>query len=156
MTAAPAAATPATQRMQLRDMLTPLAGTALCAALLPVFLVFGAPFAAWAIGAGFVLGNAVIHAVIAWLVRDASITVALGAMGFSLVFRAGLTALALFFVGAQVGGAGGDQAIGLDRPDLARVAIIVFLIGFTIDAAIDTLRRAAQRDELAQTQETPA
>ena len=154
MTATHAAAT---QRVRLRDVLTPLAGTALCLLVLPVVLLFGAPLSAWAIGAGFVLGNAIVHAVIHWLVRDASITVALGAMGFSLVFRAGLTALALFFVGAEVGGASGDRAIGLDRPDLARVAIIVFLIGFTIDAAIDTLRRAAERDAIAaNAQENPA
>lgn len=141
----------------LRSTLIALAGSVLCLALLPVVLLFGMPFDAWAIGAGLVLVNAVAHAVVAHLVRDSSPTVILGAMGFSFIFRAGLTAITFFLIGAAVGGASGDQTIGMDRPDLARAAIVVFLIGFTVDAAIDTLRRAAQRDALAShPQETSA
>lgn len=143
----------------LRNTLLTLAGTLLCLVILPLYVLADAPVAAWAIGAGLVFINAIAHAVVAHAVRDASISVSLGAMGFSLIFRAGITAMTFFFIGAAVGGASGDQTIGMDRPDLARAAIVVFLLGFTVDAAIDTLRRASQRDQLAAaqtTQETPA
>ncbi|MCW2923800.1 MAG: hypothetical protein JWM98_1204 [Thermoleophilia bacterium] len=132
----------------VRSVLLHGAGSLCALVLLPLCLAIGVPFVAWAIGAGLVLVNRIAHAVTSWSVRDASLTVALGAVGFSMVFRALITALALFFVGAAVGGSG-DRAFGLDRPDLARPAIIVFLICFTLDAAIEALRRAAQRDELA-------
>lgn len=142
----------------LRTVLTPLAGTLTCLLLLPLFLLFGMSLQAWVIGASFVLANALIHALIAWIVRDASLAVALGAMGFSLLFRAGITALVIFFIGAQIGGVSGDSTFGLGRPHLALAVIAVFLIGFTIDAAIDTLKRAAERTTIMNTtpQENPA
>lgn len=147
-TAGNAAATPSPSGI-LRSLLLVLAGSLVALALLPVFLLLDVSTTGWAIGFGAVFVNAVLHAAIAWAVRDASVTVTLGAMGFSMLFRAGLTALLLFFVGAELTGAPGDRPIGMDRPDLARIAIVVFLIGFTIDAFIDTMRRAAQRDTLA-------
>lgn len=157
-TAGNAAATPRPLGL-VRAILLVLAGSLVVLALLPVFLLFGISTTGWAIGAAAVFLNAVVHANVAWFVRDSSVTVTLGAMGFSMIFRAGLTALALFLVGAELTGAPGDRPIGMDRPDLARVAIVVFLIGFSIDAFIDTIRRAAQRDTLAASttgRETPA
>ncbi len=123
------------------------AGLLLALVLLPLCLVLDVPFAAWAIATGLVLANRVVHWIVAWSVRDASLTVALGAMGFSMMFRALLTALALFFVGASVG-AGGDSPVGLDRPDLAKPALLIFALCFTLDAGIEAIRRAAQREEL--------
>ena len=139
----------------VRSLLLHTAGIVFALVLLPICLAVGVPFAAWAIAASLVAANAIVHGIVGWAVRDASLTVALGALGFSMVFRALLTALALFFVGAAVG-AGGDQAIGMDRPDLARSAIIIFLLCFTLDAGIDVIRRAAQRDELAANDPIPA
>ena len=123
------------------------AGILLAVALLPVCLLLGVPFTAWAIAAALVVANRAVHGAVAWGVRDASLTVALGAMGFSMMFRALLTALALFFVGASVGAAG-DQPIGMDRPDLAKPALLVFVLCFTLDAGIEAIRRAVQREQL--------
>lgn len=146
----------ATQPGRTRRVLGTLAGSLVCLLVLPVVVLFGAPVSAWALGTGLVLANALAHAAIAWSVRDASNTVVLGAMGFSFIIRAGLTALVLLLVGVKISGAPGDRAIGLDQPELARVAIIVFLIGFTVDAAIDTVRRAAQRTEYTPAPEISA
>lgn len=129
-----------------RAVLAQLAGLLLALALLPLCLVVGVPFAAWAIAAGLVAINRIVQWAVAWGVRDSSLAVQLGSHGFSMIFRALLTALALFFVGASVG-AGGDQPIGMDRPDLARAAVLIFLLCFTLDAGIETIRRAAQREE---------
>lgn len=131
------------------------AGSLLAIALLPLCLAIGVPFAGWAIGAGAVLVNRLVHVLVARAVRDASITVVLGAMGFSMMFRALLTALVLFFVGAQVGTAG-DAGFGLDRPDLARPAILVFVLCFTLDAGIEAIRRAADKDRLDALAPVPA
>ncbi len=131
----------------VRSVLMHGAGILLALVLLPLCLVAGVPFAAWAIAAALVVANRIIHGVVAWSVRDSSLTVALGAMGFSMMFRALLTALALFFVGASVGAAG-DSPIGLDRPDLAKPALILFALCFTLDAGIEAIRRASQREEL--------
>ncbi len=149
----------------VRSVLLHGAGILFALLLLPLCLVVGVPFAAWAIAqaanaAGLVVANRAVHGVVAWGVRDASLTVALGSMGFSMLFRALLSALTLFFVGASVGGVG-DRAVGLDRPDLARSAIVVFLLCFTLDAGIEAIRRAAQREELLSditphVQENPA
>lgn len=133
----------------LRGTLVHGSGTLLALALLPVCLALGVPFAGWAIGAVAVAGNRLVHLAVAHAVRNAQPVVLLGAMGFSMMGRALVTALALFFIGAELTGAGGDRAIGLDRPDLARVAVVVFLLGFTLDTAIETIRRAAQREQLA-------
>ncbi len=130
------------------------AGILLALVLLPLCLVAGLPFAAWAIAFALVVANRAIHGIVAWSVRDASLTVALGAMGFSMMFRALLTALALFFVGASVG-ASGDSPFGLDRPDLAKPALILFALCFTLDAGIEAIRRAAQREELDSAGLTP-
>lgn len=131
----------------VRSVLLHGAGILLALVLLPLCLVAGVPFAAWAIAAGLVVANRAIHGIVAWSVRDASLTVALGAMGFSMMFRALLTALALFFVGASVG-ASGDSPVGLDRPDLAKPALLLFVLCFTLDAGIEAIRRASQREEL--------
>jgi hypothetical protein len=131
------------------------AGLLLALVLLPLCLAIGVPFAAWAIAASLVLANRIIHGVVAWGVRDSTLTVALGAMGFSMIFRSLLTALTLFFVGAAVGGVG-DRAIGLDRPDLARGAIILFLLCFTLDAGIEAIRRASQKEQLDAAAHTSA
>lgn len=138
-----------------RAVLGHLAGILLALALLPLVLAVGAPLAGWAIAFGLVVANRAVHVVVERSVRDSSLTVALGAMGFSMIFRALLTALTLFFVGASVGAAG-DDPIGLDRPDLARTAVLVFLLCFTLDAGIEAIRRAAQRDELAAADQTSA
>lgn len=138
-----------------RSVLVHGAGILLALVLLPVCLVMGVPFAAWAIAAGLVVANRLIHGLVVWFVRDASLTVALGSLGFSMIFRALVTALALFFVGASVG-ASGDTPIGMDRPDLARSAVIVFLLCFTLDAGIEAIRRAAQREELIAADTTSA
>lgn len=152
-TAAPRAAGVGTS---LRTLLAHGAGILLALVLLPLALAVGIPFAAWAIAAALVVANRAVHGIVAWSVRDSSLTVALGALGFSMIFRALLTALVLFFVGASVGGAGGDTSIGLDRPDLARPALIVFLLCFTLDTGIEALRRAAQREELLASEPNPA
>jgi hypothetical protein len=123
------------------------AGTLLALLLLPVSLVVGVSFSAWAIAAALVVANRVVQGAVAWGVRDSSLTVQLGSHGFSMIFRALLTALTLFFVGASVG-ATGDSPVGMARPDLARLALIIFLICFTLDAGIEAIRRASQRDEL--------
>ncbi|MBC7461385.1 MAG: hypothetical protein H7287_08480 [Thermoleophilia bacterium] len=136
------------QPRALQQWLLGSLGTFLVLLMLPVCIALDVPLAGWAIGAVAVLLNRVIQQTVAYFVRDASLTVVLGAMGFSTVFRALFTALALFFVGAQIG-AKGDRPIGFDRPDLARVAVVVFIIGFTVDAAIETIRRAADRERLA-------
>jgi len=146
--------------LSVRALLAHAAGSLMALAMLPICLAIGVPFAGWAIGAGAVVANRLVHALVAYCVRDASLMVALGSMGFSMIFRAMLTAMMLFFVGAQIG-AGGDAPIGLDRPDLARVATIIFLLGFTLDAGIEALRRAADKDHLdrmipATPQETTA
>jgi len=138
-----------------RSVLLHGAGLLLALVLLPICLVIGVPFVAWAIAAGLVLANRAIHMIVDWSVRDSSLTVALGALGFSMIFRALLTALALFFVGAAVG-AGSDTPIGMDRPDLARPAVLIFLLCFTLDAGIEAIRRAAQRDEFAASDPAPA
>lgn len=144
----------------VRSVLMHGAGILLALVLLPLCLLAGLPFAAWAIAAGLVVANRVIHGIVVWSVRDSSLTVALGAMGFSMMFRALLTALALFFVGASVG-ASGDSPFGFDRPDLAKPALIIFALCFTLDAGIEAIRRASQREELlsettTHVQESPA
>lgn len=127
------------------------AGTLLCLVLLPVLVtVFGMPFAAWAIAFALVVANRLVHVVVEYSVRNSSLTVALGALGFSMIFRALLTALTLFFVGTSVG-ASGDSPFGLDRPDLARPALLIFVLCFTLDAGIEAIRRAGQREELLAT-----
>ena len=131
------------------------AGTLLAVALLPLCLAIGVPLAAWVIAFALVVGNRLLHAGVAFAVRDSSITIALGAMGMSTIFRALLTALTLFFVGASVG-ASGDAPIGMDRPDLARPALLIFVLCFTLDAGIETVRRAAQREELPASEPPPA
>lgn len=131
----------------VRSVLAHGAGILLALALLPLCLAVGVSFTAWAIAASLVVANRAIHGIVAWSIRDASLTVALGSMGFSMIFRALLTALALFFVGAAVG-ASGDTPIGMDRPDLARPAVLIFLLCFTLDAGIEAIRRAGHRDEL--------
>lgn len=137
-----------------RSLLLGSAGTLLVLVLLPVCALLHVPLAGWAIGAVAVVLNRAIQMTVAHLVRDASLTVVLGAMGFSTVFRALFTALALFFVGAEIG-AHGDNPIGFDRPDLARVAVVVFILGFTLDAAIETIRRAGDRERLAAADMSP-
>lgn len=143
---APTAPAPEAPLHPVRAALLVLPGSAVALLALPVIMFFGGSVAGWAIGAGLVFANALLHALVSWATRGSSVTVTLGAMGFSMIIRAGITALVLFFVGAEVSGANGDRTIGLNRPDIARVAIVVFLIGFTIDAFLDTLRRAAVRD----------
>lgn len=138
-----------------RAVVGQLAGVLLALALLPACLALGVPVAAWTIAFALVLLNRIAQWLVAWSVRDASLTVALGAHGFSMIFRALLTTLALFFVGASLSGAGGDAAIGLDRPDLARPALLVFLLCFTLDAGIEALRRAGERDELVALENSP-
>jgi hypothetical protein len=150
---------------RVRSGLALFAGTFVALLALPVCILFGAPLAGWAVGAACVLGNRLVEVVLARLVRDSSITMQLGVLGFSMLGRAGIIGLTMFFTGAAVG-ASGDRMIGFDRPDLARVAIVVFLLGFTIDTGIELLRRSAARetgDEPAGTsgiaathQETPA
>lgn len=144
--AAPVAAT-RTAGSVVGSILLHGAGILLALLVLPLVMLFGLPVAAWGIAFGLVLANRIVHWLVVWGVRDASLTVALGAMGFSMMFRAMLTALALFFVGASVGAAG-DNPIGLDRPDLARPALLIFALCFTLDAGIEAIRRAGQREEL--------
>lgn len=120
------------------------AGSILAVALLPILLLMHVPFAGWAIGAIAVIANRALHALIAWLVRDSSITVVLGALGFSMFFRVLITGLALVMVGAEFGTS--TTTIGLGRPDLAMPAIIVFILCYTVDAAIEAIRRTADRD----------
>jgi hypothetical protein len=77
-----------------------------------------------------------------------------------MIFRALFTALTLFLVGASVG-ASGDRPIGLDRPDLAKPALLIFILCFTLDAGIEAIRRAGEREQLLSettphAQETPA
>lgn len=148
--AAPATAARRTGGSVARSALLHTAGILLALAALPAFLVLDLPVVAWAIAFGLLVANRVIHGLVAWGVRDSSLTVQLGSMGFSMMFRALLTALALFFVGASVG-ASGDTPIGLDRPDLARPALLLFALCFTLDAGIEAIRRAAQREELVAT-----
>lgn len=143
-----------------RSVLLHLGGILLALALLPAFVVLGQPLAAWAIAFGLLVANRAIHGLVGWGVRDASLTVQLGSMGFSMMFRAMLTALVLFFVGASVG-ASSDTPIGLDRPDLARPALLLFALCFTLDAGIEAIRRAAGHekltaDDLATTREPTA
>jgi hypothetical protein len=133
----------------LRAVLGHGAGVLLAILLLPVVAI-GVPFAAWAIAFVLVVLNRVVHGAVVYLVRDASLTVALGSVGFSTIFRALLTALTLFFVGASIG-ANGDRPVGLDRPDLAMPAIILFMVCFTLDAGIEAIRRAQQREHLNHT-----
>ncbi|MCW2960390.1 MAG: hypothetical protein JWM90_777 [Thermoleophilia bacterium] len=126
------------------------AGTLVALLALPVCLLFDLSVTGWAIGFGCVVFNRTVQTIVERSVRNSSLTVALGALGFSMIFRALITALTLFFVGTEVGAAG-DEPIGLDRPDLARIALVVFLIGFTLDTGIEAIRRAAQReDEIAK------
>jgi hypothetical protein len=147
---------------RLRDLLVQGAGTLLALVLLPLCLALGVPFEAWAIAFGLVLANRVIQAIVVRSVRDSNLTVQLGTLGFSTIFRALATALVLFFVGASVAGSG-DRPVGLDRPDLAKPALIIFILCFTLDAAVETIRRAGEREELlaadhatSHAQETPA
>ena len=161
MTGITPVAAPRSTASVVRSILANCAGMLLALALLPVCLAIGVPFGAWAIAAGLVACNRFVQLVVAWSVRDASLTVALGAHGFSIIFRALSTALTLFFVGASVG-ADGDTPIGLDDPALARTALVIFILCFTLDVGIETLRRASQREEqltrdhAATTQETSA
>jgi hypothetical protein len=131
-----------------RSMLAWAAGSLLALLLLPACLLLGVPVAAWAIAFGLVVANRALQALVAWSVRDSSLTVQLGSLGFSTIFRALLVALTLFFVGASVG-AGGDRPVGLDRPDLAKGALVIFVLCFTLDAGIETIRRAGERERLA-------
>ena len=136
------------------------AGTLLALVLLPIALLAGVSFTAWAIAFVLVAGNRIAQLVVAWAVRDSSLTVQLGSHGFSMIFRALLTAVTLFLVGASVG-ASGDRPIGLDRPDLAKPALLIFALCFTLDAGIEAIRRAGDREQLlaadlATTQETTA
>ncbi|MCW2949812.1 MAG: hypothetical protein JWN41_825 [Thermoleophilia bacterium] len=144
-----------TTRSTARSVLLGSAGTLVVLALLPVCWFFDISLAGWAIGAAAVAVNRAIQLLIGWLVRDGSLTMVLGAMGFSTVFRALFTALAFFFVGASIG-ARGDRAFGLDRPDLARIAVVVFIVGFTIDAAIETIGRASAHERLKSAAPTAA
>lgn len=144
---APAAADARTSGSLVRSVLLHSAGTLLALLLLPAVLLLDQPFAAWAIAFGLLVANRLVHGLVAWAVRDSSLTVQLGSLGFSMMFRALLTALTLFFVGASVG-ADGDTPLGLDRPDLARPALLVFALCFTLDAGIEAIRRAGQREQL--------
>jgi hypothetical protein len=139
----------------VRSILLHGAGIIFVILLLPLCLVIGIPFAAWAIAAGLVLFNRIVQGAVAWGVRDSSLTVQLGSHGFSMIFRALLTTLTLFFVGASIG-ANGDSPVGLDRPDLARSALVIFVICFTLDAGIEAIRRAAQREQLVELDPAPA
>ncbi len=143
-----------------RAALLNAAGTLLALVLLPIALLAGVQLAAWAIAFALVVFNRVAQLVVAWAVRDSSLTVQLGSHGFSMIFRALLTAVTLFLVGASVG-ASGDRPIGLDRPDLAKPALLIFALCFTLDAGIEAIRRAGEREQLlaadlANTQETTA
>jgi hypothetical protein len=129
----------------VRSVLLHGAGLLLVLALLPVSILLGVPLAAWAIAAGLVVANRIVQGAVAWGVRDASLTVQLGSHGFSMLFRAMVTALTLFLVGASVGAAG-DARIGMDRPDLAKPALLLFILCFTLDAGIEAIRRAGQRE----------
>lgn len=159
-TPAAAAAAAGGAASTVRTLLAHTAGMLLALVLLPLCLAIGVPFQAWAIAFGLVVFNRVVADVVAWSVRDSSITVTLGALGFSMIFRALFSALTLFFVGASVG-ADGDQPIGMDQPDIARAALIIFILCFTLDVGIETIRRAGQREfelanETTPAQETPA
>ncbi len=131
-----------------RSLLAWAAGSLLALALLPISLLVGVPLAAWAIAFALVVANRALQSLVVWSVRDSSLTVQLGALGFSTIFRALLVALTLFFVGASVGGHG-DRTVGLDRPDLAKAALVIFVLCFTLDAGIETIRRAGDRERLA-------
>jgi hypothetical protein len=130
----------------VRATLLACAGSIVALMLLPLYVAVGAPIAGWALGFLLVAGNKLVSSLIAWLVRDASPTVVLGAVGFSMIGRAMVSALILVLVGATFDGASGDRSIGLGEPAIARAAIIVFLIGFTVDLGIETIRRAADRE----------
>lgn len=123
------------------------AGAIFALVLLPVMLLMHVPFAGWAIGAVAVIANRALHALVAWLVRDSSITVVLGALGFSMFLRVMITGVSLLLVGARFGT--GGESVGLGRPDLAMPAIIVFVLCYTLDAGIEAIRRAAQREREA-------
>jgi hypothetical protein len=130
-----------------RSVLLHAAGTLLALVLLPLCLLAGVPFAAWAIAFALVVGNRLVQGIVGWAVRDSSLTVQLGSHGFSMIFRALFTAMTLFLVGASVG-ASGDRPVGLDRPDLAKPALLIFILCFTLDAGIEAIRRAGDREEL--------
>lgn len=143
-----------------RSALAHGAGTLLALVLLPVALLAGVSLAAWAIAFALVVANRVVQLLVVWSVRDSSLTVQLGSLGFSTIFRALLTAVTLFLIGASIG-ASGDTPVGMDRPDLAKPALLIFALCFTLDAGIEAIRRAGQREELvvadlANTRETTA
>lgn len=139
----------------LRAALAHGAGTLLAVLLLPLCLAAGMPFTAWLIAFILVAANRLAQGLVWLSTRDASLTVQLGSHGFSMIFRALLTALTLFFVGASIG-AKGDAALGMDRPDLAKGALIIFIVCFTLDVGIDTIRRMSEREQMLATKETPA
>lgn len=136
------------------------AGSIFAIVLLPIMLLMHAPLAGWAIGAIAVVANRSIHALVTWLVRDSSVSIVLGVLGFTMFFRVLITGVSLLMVGAEFGASG--ESIGFGRPDLALPAIIVFILCYTLDAGIEAIRRSADRErEIAQavppaTGDTPA
>ena len=108
------------------------------------------------LGIGLVAANRLVQALIEHLAAGASPAMQLGAHGFSMLGRAFAVAITLFFVGAELTGTGADQPIGLDRPDIAGVALVIFALGFTTDIAVETLRRLGDHaHEKAQSTTTP-
>lgn len=111
-------------------------------AMLPVCLLLGAPWQAWAVAASFWLVNRLLHIVVLRSIDGLPQTMAVGAAGLTMMFRVWGIAFVLFMIGARF--EFGDTTIGWGREDIALPAMVMFLIIVTVDIgtrALGELRR---------------
>jgi hypothetical protein len=123
-------AAPADQTF-VKRWVVPNLGGVVALLLLVVVATTSLEFSAWALAAGAWLFNRLGHVATLMFVKGFPPTLAVGAAGFGMMLRVWVVTFGLFFVGADLH-IGGTQ-IGLDHPDWAVPAMLMFLVLFTVD-----------------------
>lgn len=111
--------------------IVPNLGAGLALLLLPIVVFTSVPFSAWGVAFGAWVVNRIGHAVTVAFTNGLPQTLAVGAAGFGMMLRVWVIAFGLFFIGADLHV--GEVTVGLDKPDVAVPAMLLFLLLFTVD-----------------------
>jgi hypothetical protein len=115
-----------TPRPMPRRLVPVLAGGALVALALPVFLVAGWPLRGWALGAVLWIAAQVLGLVLARLPLGADNLAAAGVVGIGMMFRPVAVMVVAIAVAAQ------DTALGV-------AAALVYALAYTLELAVSLL-----------------
>jgi hypothetical protein len=101
---------------------------------LPLFLLTDLPIAAWLLATGAWAFNSLLTRLVVRLVNGVSQTLAVAVAGFSMIVRAWVVVLVIFWVGADLHV--GSTTVGLGRKDIALPALLLFVVLVTFDIGL--------------------